>query len=109
MCTLFTLRFSPESYELMIAGRSSGLSGFALTPSHPACGETVAEVCQKPCNGLTATGIAPELHGIPFSPPMENPWEEPANFRNKGKRCFGNLYKEKKFYFNIIVIVIKQT
>jgi hypothetical protein len=43
------------------------------------------------------------LHGIPFSPPMRNPWEEPAIFRHKGRRCFGFvlIMQTRKLYFHV--------
>jgi hypothetical protein len=74
---------------LVFAGRSSGLSGFLLTPSHPDYFETVAGVCQKPFYGLTATGIAPGLHGIPFSSSAGNRKKKPANIGDKCKSFFG--------------------
>ena len=98
MYFVFILRFSPESYELIFAGRSSGSSGFFLTPSHLAFNETVAGVCQKPFYGLTATGIAPDLHGIPFSSSAGNRKKKPAKVRGKGKYF---LKYAEAFYFDI--------
>jgi hypothetical protein len=73
---------------------------FFLTPSHLAFNETVAGVCQKPFYGLTATGIAPDLHGIPFSSSAGNRKKKPAKVRGKGKACLeilgGNF---RKFFF----------
>jgi len=57
----------------------------------------VAGVCQKPFIGLTATGIAPGLHGIPFSSFAGNRKKKPAKVRGKGKACLeilkGNFKK----------------
>jgi hypothetical protein len=61
-CPIF--RFYPESYELLIPAGLLACSFFAAFP--PAGWRTVASMEKN--KELTATGIAPDFHRIPYYP-----------------------------------------
>lgn len=68
--TFFIPAFLPKAPMMFVAtGRSSDFPDFRR-PSHPPVGEQWLVAPEIPCRmydiGITATGIAPDLHRFPF-------------------------------------------